>query len=57
MKLLITGGSGMVGYGLKNIIKDSDYETIFMSSKMCDLTNEKATIDFFMKENLILLYI
>ena len=46
MKLLITGGSGMVGYGLKNIIKDSDYETIFMSSKMCDLTNEKATIDF-----------
>lgn len=50
MKLLITGGSGMVGYGLKNIIKDSDYETIFMSSKMCDLTDEKATIDFFMKE-------
>ena len=50
MKLLITGGSGLVGYGLKNIMKDSKYETIFMSSKMCDLTNEKATIDFFIKE-------
>tara|TARA_B110000902_G_C14272203_1_gene573623 strand:+ start:286 stop:1218 length:933 start_codon:yes stop_codon:yes gene_type:complete len=50
MKLLVTGGSGMVGYGLKNIMKDSKYETVFMSSKMCDLTDEKATIDFFMKE-------
>lgn len=50
MKLLVTGGSGMVGYGLKNIMKDSMYETVFMSSKMCDLTDEKATIDFFMKE-------
>lgn len=50
MKLLITGGSGLVGYGLQNILKDCEYETIFMSSTMCDLTDEKATIDFFMKE-------
>lgn len=51
MKLLITGGSGLVGFAIKNIIKNySNLETIFMSSKMCDLTDEKATIDYFMKE-------
>jgi GDP-L-fucose synthase len=41
MKILVTGGSGMVGRCLKDIINVSKYnneEFIFLSSKDCDLT-------------------
>ena len=52
MKILITGGSGLVGYGLKQIIFDSnsnDNEYIFLSSKDCDLTNLEQTKQMFEK--------
>lgn len=50
-KLIITGGSGLVGNGLQKILLNNpNYTTIFMSSKMCDLTDEKCTLNFFMRE-------
>ena len=48
MKLLITGGTGLVGNGLKNII-DDNYETTFLSSKDCDLTDYNSTFELFKK--------
>ena len=48
MKLLITGGTGLVGNGLKNII-DEQYETTFLSSKDCDLTDYNSTFKLFKK--------
>jgi GDP-L-fucose synthase len=40
-KILITGGSGMVGKSMADIIANNNYgyEWIFLSSKDCDLTN------------------
>ena len=49
MKLLITGGSGLVGMALKKII-NINYETIFLNSKDCDLTNYEQTLKVFQKE-------
>ena len=48
MKLLITGGTGLVGNGLKNVIDDK-YETTFLSSKDCDLTDYNSTHELFKK--------
>lgn len=48
MKLLITGGTGLVGNGLKNIINEQ-YETTFLSSKDCDLTDYNSTFELFKK--------
>lgn len=45
MKILVTGGTGLVGYSLKKIKP----EYIYLSSKDCDLTNYKNTYDFFKK--------
>ena len=48
MKFLITGGSGLVGYSLKQIISnDNSKEFIFLSSKDCDLTNLEQTQQMF----------
>jgi GDP-L-fucose synthase len=47
MKILITGGSGLVGSALKKITKDFKYEFIFLSSKDCDLTSYQQTYDCF----------
>ena len=49
MKVLVTGGSGMVGYGIKSTKNTYDYDFIFLSSKDCDLTNFKETYNFFKK--------
>ena len=46
MKILITGGTGLVGSSLSKILND---DCIFMSSKDCDLTNYEATYRFFKK--------
>lgn len=45
MKVLITGGSGLLGNGFKNII--SNHELIFLSSKDCDLTKYNDTYNCF----------
>ena len=47
MKILVTGGSGLVGYGIQQISSQYDYEFIFLSSKDCDLTNYEKTLKTF----------
>jgi GDP-L-fucose synthase len=50
MKVLITGGSGLVGYAIKNICNEYDtHGYIFMSSKDCNLLNYQETFDYFNK--------
>ena len=49
-KVLVTGGSGLVGNGIQNICKQPQYSNIkftFMSSKDCDLTNYQSTVNYF----------
>ena len=47
MKILITGGTGLVGHAFKKVSKQkpfkSKHDFIFISSKDCDLTNLSAT--------------
>ena len=43
MKLLVTGGSGLVGSAIKKIHKKFKYDFIFLSSKDCDLSNYEET--------------
>lgn len=48
MKILVTGGTGLVGTGLKNIShKYSNYEFFFLSRKQADLTNYNETLNYF----------
>jgi len=47
MILLVTGGSGLVGSALKAIQMNYEYETIFLSSRDCDLTNYQDTYELF----------
>lgn len=39
MKILVTGGSGLVGKAIEQISINYHYDFIFISSKDCDLTN------------------
>lgn len=51
MKILVTGGSGLVGSSLKSIQNQfHDYNFIFLSSHMCDLTNYNQTLNYFEQE-------
>lgn len=47
MKILITGGSGLVGSAIKSISNNYQYKFIFSSSKDCDLTNYDETLKYF----------
>jgi len=51
MIILVLGGSGLVGNGIKQIISNDNTndEYIFSSSCLCDLTNYEETIDYFNK--------
>lgn len=55
MKILVTGGSGLVGNGIKVAIsnmKDNEKENlelIYLSSKDCDLTDYDRTLELFKK--------
>lgn len=55
MKILVTGGSGLVGQAIKKIVNEHDenyknnHSYLFLSSKECDLTNYQATYNFFEK--------
>jgi GDP-L-fucose synthase len=51
MKIIVTGGSGMVGYGIKSIKNTCNYQFNFLSSKDCDLTNYKTTYEYFKEYN------
>ena len=50
MKILVTGGTGLVGHGIQSICKDYDHEFIFLSSKDCDLLDLKQVQKLFEKE-------
>lgn len=48
MKILVLGGSGLVGNGIKSIVKNNKRdEYIFSSSKDCNLTNYNDTKTYF----------
>jgi GDP-L-fucose synthase len=49
IKILITGGSGLVGRAIQDVSKMMDEEYIFMTSKDCDLRNYNETLDYFIK--------
>ena len=49
MKILVTGGTGLVGSAIKKISNNYDYEFKFLSSKDCDLTNYDKTKYYFEK--------
>jgi len=48
--IVVTGGSGLVGSAIQEISKNySNYDFVFLDSKILDLKNEKETIDYFCK--------
>lgn len=50
MKVLVTGGSGLLGKSLQKIVKEHwhlDYEYEFLSSKDCDLRNKENVFNLF----------
>ena len=50
MKILVTGGSGMVGKCISEIVSSSygNYnEFTFLSSKMCDLKDRDSVLKYF----------
>lgn len=48
MRILITGGSGMVGSALKEVLPQYSYdECLFLSSGLCDLRDRTATNSLF----------
>jgi len=49
MKILVTGGTGLVGYGIQKIQFDYNHEFIFLSSKDCDLESYENTNEYFEK--------
>ena len=56
MKIVVTGGSGMIGKSILNVLsrendfmaKWNEHEFVYLSSKDIDLTDRKRTLDFFM---------
>ena len=46
-KILVTGGTGLIGKAIQNISKNYDYKFIFIGSNDCDLTNYNDTFNFF----------
>ncbi len=51
MKILVTGGTGLVGYGIQSIQQEyPNFEFMFLSSKDCDLSDYKQVNKLFEKE-------
>ena len=51
MKVLVTGGSGMVGSAIKTISNNYNYKFKFLSSEDCDLTKYEKTYNYFKNYN------
>ena len=51
MKILVTGGSGMLGSAINEIKKNYNFEFYFLSSKDCDLTNYQSSYEIFKNIN------
>jgi GDP-L-fucose synthase len=47
MKILVTGGTGLVGKAIEEISHEYNHEFIFLSSINCDLTNYEKTYSLF----------
>lgn len=47
MKILVTGGSGLVGMALQDVLKNTDYIVLTPSSKECNLTHYEETLSYF----------
>ena len=48
--IIVTGGTGLVGRGIKEISHEySNYEFVYLHSQFLDLRNEQETIDYFCK--------
>ena len=54
MRILVTGGRGMVGNYIKGIVfeKYKEHEFIFLSRSDCDLINREAVIQYFNKKDI-----
>ena len=50
-KILVTGGTGLVGKAIENISNNYNYQFVFLSSKDCDLTDLNETQSLFQKHN------
>lgn len=50
MKILVTGGTGLVGNGIKNALKNTNHECIYLGSKDCDLISYTQTFELFSRE-------
>lgn len=50
MKIIVTGGSGLVGSAIKKISKDFNHDFIFLSSKDCNLLNYDEVYKLLQKE-------
>lgn len=48
-KILVTGGTGLIGKAIQKISSNYHYEFIFIGSKDCDLTNFDETFHYFKK--------
>ena len=52
MRILVTGGSGMVGQNIKDLVtNNSNDDYVFLSSKDCDLRNKYETQCYFQDKN------
>lgn len=49
LKILVTGGTGLIGKAIQKISNNYHYEFIFIGSKNCDLTNFDETFHYFKK--------
>jgi len=49
MKILITGGTGLVGFALNNNLKQTNYTYVCLGSKDCDLTHIDNVVSLFDK--------
>ena len=58
MNIVVTGGSGMIGRNIKDIIEESNTENTFhfLSSKDVDLTKRDDVLNFFNDKNYVYLY-
>jgi len=50
MKILVTGGTGLVGYGIQHIHHQYNHDFIFLSSKDCNLLDLQQVRQLFEKE-------
>ena len=48
-KILVTGGTGLIGKAIQKISINYNYEFLFIGSKDCDLTNFDETLEYFNK--------